>query len=181
MERTKQSARDLIILANDPSFTAWGWAVINSKNKVLACGCIKTTPESKARRIRKSDDRIRRISEINQQLLSIIDSYKVNYLLSELPHGSQNAAAAVMIGATAGICQTIADCLHLPIEWYGENDCKKALLNKISATKAETIGAIQLKYGVDWPGVKYKDEAIADALAVHYVASIQSPTLKFLS
>jgi len=166
------------ILTNDPSMTAWGWAVLTSEGKILDCGCIKTAPEVKKRRIRKGDDTVRRVSEINQKLLSLIDKYDVRYLLSELPHGSQNASAAVMIGIVVGIVQTLSDTLTIGVEWYSEQDSKKCVLGKKAATKSDMIDAISGLYEIDWKGVKYADEAIADALAVHYVATKQSPVLK---
>jgi len=180
MERTKPSGRELIILTNDPSITAWGFAVINSKSEILEMGCIKTAPEQKKRRIRKSDDTTRRISEINQRLIGVINDYHVNYMLSELPHGSQNASAAVMIGITTGIGQTLSDTLEIPIEWYSESDAKKAVLHKMSATKTEMLKAIDKLYTVLWTKTKYIDEAVADAIAIHYVAKLNSPTLKFM-
>jgi len=35
-------------------------------------------------------------------------------------------------------------------------------------------------YDVPWDNVKYKDEAVADALAIHNVASKESSTLKLM-
>lgn len=172
----------MIILTNDPSITAWGYAVIEtevSHFKVVEADCLKTSPEQKKRRIRKGDDTTRRVSEINQHLLEIIRKYNVDYILSELPHGSQNASAAVMIGIVTGVAQTLADCLDIGIEWYSEMDSKKCLLNKRSATKDEMIKAVKSKYLVPWKGVKYKDEAIADAMAIYHVAKYQSSTLRF--
>lgn len=177
MIRTRGKLR---ILTNDPSFTAWGWAVVDAKGNVLDTGCIKTAPESKKRRIRKGDDRVRRTSEIVQCLLELLQKWDINYILSESPHGSQNASAAVMIGIVAGIIQTLSDTLHIPVEWYSEEDSKKAVLHKRSATKSEMIKAINLKYKVKWVKAQYINEAVADALAVHYVATLQSPTLKFM-
>ena len=168
------------ILTNDPSITAWGWAVISAKGTVVATGCIKTAPEQKKRRIRKSDDTSRRASEVIQKLLKIIRKYDVKYLLSESPHGSQNASAAVMIGLVTGITCTISECLELPIEFFSEGDSKKCTLGKLSATKGEMIDAIKALYEVDWKGVKYMDEAIADAISVYHVACEQSPTIKML-
>lgn len=168
------------ILTNDPSMTAWGWAIMSYQGEVLLRGCIKTETEGKKRRIRKSDETCRRISEINNTLLSIIKENNVNYILTESPHGSQNASAAVMIGAVAAIMQTISDCLGIGIEFYSEQDSKKCLLGKKSATKQETIDAIDKLYVVPWFGTKYKDEAVADAIAVYHVASKQSSTLKLL-
>jgi len=170
---------NLVILTNDPSFTAWGYAVV-SKNKILESGCIKTAPEQKKRRIRASDDRTRRASEIAGSLLQLIATHDVNFILSESPHGSQNAQAAIMIGLVAGLLVGISESLNIPIEWYSEQDSKKAVLGKKAATKEDMIEAIDKLYDVDWRSTKYIDEAVADALAVHYVATQQSPTLKFI-
>lgn len=168
------------ILTNDPSLTAWGWAVVNGQGEVIDCGCIKTIPEHKKTRIRKSDDTCRRASLIIQELLRIIRKYKIAFLLSEAPHGSQNASAAVMIGLVVGIIQTLADTQDLGIEWYSEQDAKKCLLGKKTATKDETIKAIRVAYNVKWTDAGYKNEAIADALAVYNAAKILSPTLRVL-
>jgi len=172
------SPKELIILTNDPSITGWGYAVLDSKSTILAAGCIKTEPQHKKRRIRKGDDTVRRVAEINHKLLQVIHHYKVSYLLTELPHGSQNAAAAVMIGIVTGVVQTLSDALKIGVEWYAEMDAKKCVLGKNSATKREMINAICELYDVPWKGVKYKDEAIADALAIHYTATKQSNVLQ---
>lgn len=168
------------ILTNDPSFTAWGWAVLSDKGDILQTGCIKTAPEQKKRRIRVSDDRTRRTVEIIQELQRIIKKYNVGYILSEAPHGSQNASAAVMIGIVLGITSTISECLNIPIEFYSEQDAKKAILGKKAATKGDMIEAIDKLYDVNWRSIKYIDEAVADALAIHYVASKQSQILKMM-
>ena len=168
------------ILTNDPSMTAWGWAVVDWNGNVIDSGCIKTAPDYKKKRIRKGDDTVRRVSEINHQLLRTIRRHNVVYVLSELPHGSQNANAAIMIGVVTGILQTICDVKKLGIEWYSEGDAKKHLLDKLSATKQETIDEIDSLYKVRWFGVKYKDEAVADAMAIYHVAQYQSSALKLM-
>jgi Holliday junction resolvasome RuvABC endonuclease subunit len=85
-----------------------------------------------------------------------------------------------MIGMVAGVLQTISDWTDRGIEWYSEADAKKAALGKISATKQEMISRMSMVYpDTRWTEVKYKDEAIADALAIHCVAMEQSPVLKF--
>lgn len=175
----KSLSKPYTILTCDPSMTAWGWAVIHYNGEILYTGCIKTETEGKKRRIRKSDETCQRISEINHILIGLIREHNVNLILSESPHGSQNASAAVMIGAVAAIVQTISDCLGIAVEFYSEQDSKKCLLNKKSATKQETIDAITLLYQVPWANVKYKDEAVADAIAVYHVALHQSTVLKF--
>ena len=181
MKRTNylnKQAPAFIVLTNDPSITAWGYAVLDVKNKVLTTGCIKTEPKHKMLRIRKGDDTVRRVSEINQHLLSVIRKYKVTYILSELPHGSQSATAAVMIGIVTGVMQTIADTLEIGVEWYSEGDSKKTVLGKRSAVKQEMISAVDDLYEVPWEGIGYRDEAVADALAIHYTASKQSNVIQ---
>jgi Holliday junction resolvasome RuvABC endonuclease subunit len=178
MERSKS---EYIILTNDPSIVAWGWVVMTTRNNIIEAGCIKTAPEQKKRRIRKSDDRTRRINDINAVLLSLIKKYNIEYIIAEMPHGSQSASAAIMIGIVLGMLQTISDCLNIPIEYYSEGDSKKCLLGKLSATKDETKQAIDKLYDVPWTGIGYKDEAIADAVSIFHVASKESTTLKIMS
>jgi len=167
------------ILTNDPGITAWGYAVLDWKGKVLTAGCIKTEPSPKKLRIRKGDSTVRRVHEINQVLLRRIKEYNVSYILSELPHGSQSANAAMMIGIVTGIIQTISNTLDIGVEWYSENDAKKCLFSRKSVTKQAMINKIDSLYEVPWMGVKYKDEAIADALSIHYAALQMSSVLKF--
>lgn len=170
---------DITILTCDPSFTAWGYAVLQN-HRVIDSGCIKTAPQAKKRRIRQGDDLIRRITELVYELEKIIDKYEIAFVVSELPHGSQNAKGAVMIGSVAGILQTLCILKDILPEWYSENDAKKALLGRISASKAEVIQAVEETLEVKISGPKYVREAVADALAIYNVATIQSPTLKAL-
>ena len=180
MKRTKTTKKECVILTNDPSFTAWGWAAITPGGRILETGCIKTESKSKMLRIRKGDDRVRRTSEICLELLRVIHKYDVDLIVSELPHGSQNASAAVMIGIVIGILQTIAETETIAIEWYSEVDAKQSVLNKRSAVKKEMIDAITKLYKVPWMGVGYRDEAVADALAVFHVACEQSSMIRMM-
>ena len=166
------------VLAFDPSITAFGWVVMKGK-EVVDCGCIKTAPTDKRNRIRKGDDRTRRVTEINTVLMQVIDKYDICYIVSELPHGSQSAIAATMLGIVTGMVQTIADIYELGLEWYSEADSKRNALGKQSAEKKEMINKMKTLYHVDWTGIKYKDEAIADALGVYDVASKNSAIIKF--
>lgn len=169
------------ILTNDPSMTAWGYAVISNRGRIVTTGCIKTAPEHKKKRIRKGDDTIRRISDINKQLLDVIHGFNIKYILSELPHGSQNASAAVMLGIVTGILQTIGDALDIGIEWYSEMDSKKNALNRKAVTKDDMLECMKKLYPSKWwKGVKYYDEAVADALAIYDLAKRVSPTLKLI-
>lgn len=181
--RRAVKAKGNTILACDPSLTGWGWAVINWDGSVVETGMIKTEPLHKKMRIRVGDDFARRIKEIVQVLFTQIKNNNVNYMVCELPHGSQNAAAAKMVGAVPSIMETMSATLDIGLEWYSEADGKKAVLGKSSGSKDAMVCAVKKLF----PEVYFKDkgakainEAVADSLACYYVASIQSNTMKML-
>lgn len=171
--------RKRTILTNDPSMTAWGYSILTYDNQILLVDCIKTEKLAGKLRIRVGDDDCRRINDIGSILRDVIHQYNVTFIIGELPGGgSKSSAAAKSLGQAKSILQSAATFLNIPIEWFSENDSKKAVLRKQSATKQEMIDAIDKLYDVPWTGTKYKDEAIADSLAIHYVASQQSSILK---
>lgn len=178
MVRRTKKREGLVILTNDPSLTAWGYAIIYN-DKIMKGGCIETEPKAKVNRIRKGDDRVRRIHEINIELLSIIRDYGVNLIISELPHGSQNAAAAAMVGMAADKVQTIGDCLDIPVEWYSENDAKKHIFGKQSISKQDMVDKIDELYTVTWLGSKKRNSGLADAIAIYHVAKDYSQVINF--
>lgn len=180
MKRTFSRKTSTAIMCHDPSMTAWGWSIVTPKGKVLDHGCIKTESSANRLKIRKGDDRIRRLVEINKTLKMSIQKHEPVLHLCELPHGSQNASAAIMVGAVGGIISTIAYWTTTPIEYYSEGDAKKALSGNRILSKDDTVKLIGKKYKVGWHGVKYYDEAVADSLAIFEVAKQTSEVLKFL-
>ncbi len=177
MKRTKKKIR---ILTNDPSTTAWGWAVVTPKGKVIEIGCIKTEPSDKKLKIRKGDDRVRRISEITYKLLEVIKTHNISFVVSEITHGSQSSSGAVAIGVVTAILQTICDCFDIGVEWYQEGECKKSVSGRRSITKEEMVTIIDKLYNVQWAGVKWIDQGVADSLAVFHLASKESSVIKML-
>lgn len=181
MRRTKHQKEDLLILTCDPSITAWGWAVCTLNGKVLEHGCIQTKPDSKKKNIRKSDDRCRRVTELNSVLLEKIHEYQIQFIVSEAPHGSQSAVSAIMIGIVFGMLQTIADTLAIPIEWYSESESKKCVLGRQGASKQDMVDAVCSQMQITLKKAKYYNEAVADALAVFLTAKKHSVSLKLLN
>lgn len=170
-------------MTNDPSITAWGWAVVDpSDNSLVDIGAIKTEPVAGKLRIRKGDDRVRRVMEINRQLIKVIKKYKIALILSELPHGSQSAVAAVMIGMVTGQLQALGDAFDIPVEWFSEGDAKVAVSGKRSVPKDDMVKIVCSMFECDpWKKTKWENQAIADALAVYYVARQESTSLKMLA
>jgi Holliday junction resolvasome RuvABC endonuclease subunit len=169
------------ILACDPSLTAWGWSIIKPNGDVAAAGVVKTKPADKKLRIRKGDDFVRRINELYYELTGVIKKHNVKIIVSELPHGSQSATAAKALGAVTALMQVTANFYGVGLEWYSEGDCKAAVLQRRSVSKADMITAISKLYkDVPWQGNKVANEAIADSLAVYHVALSQSPSVKMV-
>ena len=168
------------ILTNDPSITAWGWAVVTPRGKVIKVGCIKTKPMHKKLRIREGDDRVRRIKEINSVLLKVIKKQNVKFILGELPAGSQSSVAAKAIGIVTAILQSIGDSLEIPVEWFNEEDAKRSVAGKRSVAKDDMVLLINDAFDVPWIDVEWIDQGVADALAVFHVAQEQSTVLKMM-
>ena len=162
--------------------TAWGWVILNRYSLVIDSGAIKTKPADKKLRIRKGDDRTRRVSEINAILLKVTKKYNVTHHVGELQHGSQSAIAAISLGLCIGILQTFCDSTNVGIEWFSEGDAKKSVCGKASIAKDSMVSLMDKKYESFVPrGVKWIDQAVADALAVYHVAMEQSSILKYFT
>lgn len=172
-----------LVMTNDPSITAWGWAVVDPTNsKIISVGAIKTVPQAGKLRIRKGDDTVRRVHEINKTLLQVLKDHEIALIVSELPHGSQSAQAAQMIGIVTGIMQTIGDCMNIPVEWFSEGDAKVATTGRRSVEKDDMVRVVcKLFDSAEWKKTKWENQAIADSLAVYYVAEQESQILKMLT
>lgn len=179
----KRSEKKNLIMTNDPSMTGWGWAVIDPKdNTVVDCGMIHTEPANKALRTRKGDDRVRRVQELTFELIRVIKKYHIALIVSELPHGSQSAVAAIMIGISTGVMQALGDALGVPVEWFSESDAKLAAANRRHVPKGHMVAIMENLYpDTQWKKTKLANEAIADSLAVFHVARRQSTILKHLT
>lgn len=170
-------------MTNDPSFTHWGYAVIDENDQVITSGCVKTSPQAKKRRIRVGDDNVRRVNEIVYQLKTIIEKHNVVHILTELPHGSQSYKGATMIGRVEGIVETISVFTGIGVEWYSEGDVKKHLFGKSSVPKEMIQDEVRRQFGgkmQGWTNTAANDEHVADALGVYLTAKTQSSMLKFI-
>jgi len=182
MHRTiKPGKNDMFIIAFDPSIRGWGWVVFNQAGLIIEGNAIRTESKSKAKKIRKGDDNVRRVSEIDTALKRVFKKYKIHHIVSELPHGSQNSMAAMTQGVNLGVIQTIGTFLDIGIDWYSEADAKKSVTDRKQITKDDMVIIIDELYPSYHPrGTKWIDQATADAVAVYHVACTQSPTIQFL-
>ena len=155
-----------MLLALDIAFASMGWAVVEN-GRVIECGTIKTQ-KSKNKQTRVSDDRAWRCAQIAQKLGEVIDAYRVDAVVGELPSGSQNAAACSMLGLAVGVVVGVTESHGLPAEWISPTSAKKAAVGRRSASKAEMMDWCRREHPYfAFPKVKCEFEHIADAIAAY--------------
>jgi Holliday junction resolvasome RuvABC endonuclease subunit len=102
-------------------------------------------------------------------------------IVSEQPHGSQNARAMLMVGICLAVVESVSILKNIPLEWYMQSETKKHLLGRANASKDAMVEAIKKEYKLEWRDVKYIDEAVADSLAVYHLAKEQCEMIKLLN
>ena len=170
------------VLCLDPSFTAFGYVLIEPKSEtILTSGCIKTEAKANVRGERAGDDRIRRVRIISVALNDVINEYNVVHMVADTPFGSQHAKAAWALGCVVGLVQTISDCWGLSIDWFYEKDAKAYIRAPRNVSKEKIVAKMTKMYGKKWrTGVKGRDQAMADALLAYTLATHASPMVKLL-
>ena len=163
------------ILTMDPSLRAWGWAKILEEGE---CGCfdesltaevidqgvIKT---QKPKNLPIIKGRLQSAKEIAERLVALIDDFWPCIVLAEDPTGSQHANDAASQGICQGIIAGICEARRIPYWTCSPLQARQALGLKPPTTKAHVVNTIgNLLPDLKWSGVKYVDEAVADALAV---------------
>ena len=155
-----------MLLTLDIAFRNTGWVILN-KGVIQSYGTIVTKKDPR-KQVKISDDYASNCTQLAAQLNAIIWSYRPKGILAELPHGSQNARAAKMLGGAVGIVAAIAVCHNLPLELISEGDSKQAALGKKSAAKEEAMDWARKKYpNIDFGNIKAKFEHVADALMAY--------------
>lgn len=166
-----------VILALDPSFTAWGWAVIEvngDNDRLVDCGTIRTKPEEKKRGLRVADDDLRRVQELFTELERIWKKYDPVGIVTEVSGGAQSARASRTIGMTEGILGSFITAKMAPAEFYTAMEGKKAATKNRKASKEDVLMAMRAHFGDKLIPRKPRAcrEAVGDALAV-FMASKQ--------
>jgi len=141
-----------MLLCLDVAFSHLGWSVFE-RGIPLDGGVIEAQVDGKKKRL-VSDERADRCASMVNQILDIIDKNNIRGtpirgVIGELPSGSQNAAAANQLGIASGMVVTLCLLKDLPAEWVSQNDVKRAVTGKLSATKEEIMNKVAVWY--KWP------------------------------
>jgi Holliday junction resolvasome RuvABC endonuclease subunit len=158
-----------MILALDPSISATGWVIYDPIEKtILTVGAYKQRPEAG---VSKTQVKINHQRNYAEWLLGVVNQFSVTKIVCEFPHGSQSSAAAWALSMVTSVVSTVAITKEIPVKFYLESQVKKFLLDKAKrVTKSEITNYVlaifpEISYIPDM-NVKYKREAISDALAV---------------
>jgi Holliday junction resolvasome RuvABC endonuclease subunit len=162
------------ILAIDPSIRETGYVVFQREStdhefEPVEGSCLKTQKSDKYDK--KGQDRLRRIGQINHGLQLVIKRRNIEYIVSELPTGSQSASAATTLGLVTGAVKTICDLNDISHSFYNDKMCKSVVFNK-KMDKDEVVEAMQEEYpdAYIWQDVKYRDQSMADSIVVFKTA-----------
>lgn len=159
------------ILALDPSFTATGWALIRD-DMILACRCIRTTPNHRRRGIRVADDDAERTQYLARELHRLIGANGVKGIIAELPSaGAKGARAIACMARAAAIVQSVAAVLQVPSEWVTPAEVKKAAGGAKNASKEDVERGILARWpDAPLPDLKCEREHVCDALGAYLAA-----------
>jgi len=142
------------VLAFDPSFSAFGWVLIDGTNQTY--GVIKK---------RKGETPITFSMRLALELAPLIA--QANIVVSEKPYGSKSSRALEALSFCKGLI--IGLCVEKPLFFYSAVSCKKAATGDSNADKNKIV---QWAFS-NYPNImgkiksKYAQEAISDALTVY--------------
>ena len=138
-----------MILAADIGFSNYGLSVVDSFGKVINVGTIHTA-RTKQKLLRVADDDVQRITKIVTHLSHVIQKYKIQGVVAELPpSGGQSASAVKALSMAVALSVAVFTERKLPIEWATPTEVKEALTGKKTASKEEIMKAVCHKYA--WP------------------------------
>jgi Holliday junction resolvasome RuvABC endonuclease subunit len=168
-------------LCFDPSLTKWGWVVFQDGIEFIDAGCIRTTADSSNGKI---EDKVRRVRHIYRTIRDdIISEYDPDWVGSEWLWGGQRYNAIWTSGMMGTMVPILFEDKELPVEYVAASKINKPLTGKKSATKEDVQFSVLQEYPSIYehiPDVKYKREAICDAVAVLHFCRMERNSFKVL-
>ena len=135
-----------MILAIDPGFSNFGYAIIDPTLEVVKIGLLKTE-KSKTKGTRVSSDDAYRIQKLSYELAEVIDNNYIKVAVGEAPiGGGQSAISLKHMSYATSIANSVFSLMHIPIEWTTPQEVKKTALGKANATKEEMMVSVCKKH-----------------------------------
>jgi len=183
----------MIILATDPSLTAFGYAVIKAEGSewdLITVGCIQTKARVKAKRRKvtvdkagtkvimpavpapylSSDWECMRLKVIADKLNELCDTHKVEAVIFEDPAGSKSAFASRALAEVKGLVIGFCIGANLPYTPVRAKVVKDKLTSNKNAEKDEIRTVVDCHFpefeGLVAGKTKVEKEAASDACGV---------------
>lgn len=179
----KRNEKEATVLSLDQALTNTGWVVFTKDGKAKAHGVIKTSNDKKKRRLGDMDDKSRRIRDIVDALISLVEEHNVRQLICEEYAGfSQSKGAADALATSRTIVVCLSKFMNIYLVYIPIADAKIAMTGLRKATKSQMCDAAGAKYKwfrKHYPSTRSKDgwigeaEHVADACGMYASANKQ--------
>jgi crossover junction endodeoxyribonuclease RuvC len=146
----------VIILGIDPGLRTTGWGVIKrdgSRLIHLGHGTVKSDA---------SDDLARRLVQLHDGLLEVIDAWTPDAASVEETFVNKNPASTLKLGAARGVALLMPALRGVPVFEYAANHIKKAVVGVGHADKIQVHAMVSRLL----PSAKSATSDAADALAI---------------
>lgn len=162
----------MIVLCHDPSFSAWGWAVVNhnpetNTGELIAQGCCHAPKKLKKTQILQTDNQ--RLTLLTSYVWALMQQHKPNLVLREETVGSKGAAALRLLSLAKGLLFGMCQGTQTELRSITATTTKIHLTGKPDGSKREMVEAVQKVFPVlqSWQCKQVEREAVCDALALY--------------
>lgn len=122
----------MIVLGVDPGTAATGYGVVRGGDPggptLVECGVIRTSPRAAL---------ARRVTEIFDGILEVIERHKPDAMAVEAVFYAKNVRTTVVLGHARGVVLLAGERAGLAVHEYAPRAVKKAVVGTGSATKAQ--------------------------------------------
>lgn len=155
------------LLGIDPGFAAMGWAAVElckDTETVHSMGVIRTEKSDKKRKVRASEDNVRRMGELWQGLEGFLWPDLIA-ICTESQSWPRSAGTIAKLGMAWGVIGSIAELGEVPILQASPQQIKRDVAGARNASKVDVRLALALRYpDLPWPSKKIDLEHCGDAM-----------------
>jgi Holliday junction resolvasome RuvABC endonuclease subunit len=167
-----------MLLAIDPSFSNFGYAMLDEKLDVVDVG-VWITERDKNKKTRTSDDDSFRAQQLARLIGEYIIKNNIRGIMGERPSGAQTAMALKSFCTANTIVDCISALMGLPVEWCTPGETKKGFVGRKSAGKKEIMEAVAKYYNWKVGEKKVKTKKGERIDKVYYPLGIKMGAGKF--
>jgi crossover junction endodeoxyribonuclease RuvC len=119
-----------MVLGIDPGLASTGWAVVDSGNRLVSCGCFKT---------KRDEGFAVRLAKIYNQIDKLCRNYKIRELAIESIFFAKNVKTAIIVAQAMGAIKAAAQNLKVAVFEYTPLQIKIAITGYGRADKEQVI------------------------------------------